>query len=102
MADPVFGYAGFDANYRAVLGRHVLIIIDSCASGYLTKRGPVASHKEIAHLFTRPSRTVVAATTQTEAAKPGVFTPSLLEILKRHAKQENVVTVNGSFRRITY
>ena len=70
--------------------RHAVIILDACASGFLTRRGdqPAKLRPDQQELLARRSRAVLAACAEDEAAFPnrsqqlGTFTASLVARLK--------------------
>ena len=68
---------------------HVLLIADACCSGFMTKRGAFESRKDLHLLLSEPSRVVLAATTERQAAAEdwktghGFFTGALLEQVAR-------------------
>ncbi len=80
---------------------HVLLIADTCCSGFLTKRGGLEA-PEARALLVNKSRTVLAATTQREKAKEGVFTPALLALLKQYADDRDVVCVTDVFQQLLH
>ena len=47
---------------------HVLLIADACCSGFMTKRGAFEQRKDLHLLLSEPSRVVLAATTERQAA----------------------------------
>jgi Caspase domain/Sel1 repeat len=69
--------------------RHVVLIVDACCSGFMTRRGNFEERMDLPTLLKNPSRQVVAATTETQAAiarragvaEHGIFTAALLEVL---------------------
>lgn len=69
--------------------QHVLLVADSCCSGFLTKRGNLAERADLQALLTGSSRAVLAAATEKQAAREnrakghGYFTAALLEELDR-------------------
>ncbi len=77
--------------------QHVLVIADTCCSGFLTKRGG-ASSPELYNLLAGTSRTVLAATTQNESAIGGFFTPTLREQLNQCSRDAQVLTVTDLFQ----
>lgn len=81
--------------------RHVVLIADTCCSGFLTKRGGLES-RETVSLLSDPSRTILAATTQQESAREGVFTKELVEILKQSAKDNEPLSVTDVFQKLRY
>ena len=66
--------------------KHVLIIADTCCSGYLTGRGDLSSEPSLRMLLTNRSRRVIAATSATQSAyggsEGGIFTKQLIAKLK--------------------
>ena len=74
------------ADMRA---HHVLLIADACCSGFMTKRGAFEQRKDLHLLLSEPSRVVLAATTERQAAAEdwktghGFFTGALLEQVAR-------------------
>ena len=68
---------------------HVLLIADACCSGFMTKRGAFEQRKDLHLLLSEPSRVVLAATTERQAAGEdwktghGFFTGALLEQVAR-------------------
>ena len=68
---------------------HVLLIADACCSGFMTKRGAFEQRKDLHLLLSEPSRVVLAATTERQAAAEdwktghGFFTGALLEQVAR-------------------
>lgn len=69
--------------------QHVLLVADSCCSGFLTKRGNLAERADLQALLRGSSRAVLAAATEKQAAREdrakghGYFTAALLEELDR-------------------
>lgn len=69
--------------------QHVLLVADSCCSGFLTKRGNLAERADLQALLAGSSRAVLAAATEKQAAREdrakghGYFTAALLEELDR-------------------
>jgi TPR repeat protein len=61
---------------------HVLLIADSCCSGFLTSRGALADW-DLKNFLFRRSRTVLSATTRHQAAADGRFTAKLIAELRR-------------------
>lgn len=67
--------------------RHVLIMLDACCSGFMAKRGNFIERPDLQELAALPSRMVVAASTDNQAAfsstksDHGIFTDSLLKQL---------------------
>jgi TPR repeat protein len=76
------------ADVEAMNARHVLVIADSCCSGFMTTRGALSRADLKTFLFAR-SRTVLAATTESQRAREnaaaghGHFTAALLDELRR-------------------
>ncbi len=72
---------------NALAARHVVVVADACCSGFMGRRGGLAARWDLQELATQPSRTVLAATTQSQAAvgdgrrQHGVFTQALLQAL---------------------
>ena len=52
----------------AMRAHHVLLIADACCSGFMTKRGAFERRKDLHLLLSEPSRVVLAATTERQAA----------------------------------
>jgi TPR repeat protein len=77
------------------------LIADTCCSGFLTKRGGLES-REVVSLLSDPSRTILAATTQHEAAREGVFTKELVTILNQSAKDSEPLSVTDVFQKLRY
>jgi TPR repeat protein len=77
---------------------HVVLIADTCCSGFLTKRG--LESREIVALLSEPSRTILAATTQREAARDGVFTKELVTILERGARDSEPLSVSDVWQKL--
>lgn len=79
---------------RSMKAHHVLIVADACSSGFMTKRGSFAGRRDLQLLLSEPSRIVVAATTEAQAAledrnaEHGYFTGSLLEQLEGLATKD--------------
>ena len=67
--------------------QHVLFIVDACCSGFLTRRGNFEERIDLQKLLVNPSRMVLAATTERQAARAdrsrrhGIFTAALLDVL---------------------
>lgn len=61
---------------------HVLLIADSCCSGFMTSRGALADW-DLKNFLFRRSRTVLSATTRHQAAADGRFTAKLVAELRR-------------------
>ena len=76
------------ARVDAMKARHVLVIADACASGFMTKRGSLERWDLKTFLFER-SRTVLAAATRNQSAREdpkrghGHFTAALLTELSK-------------------
>jgi len=79
--------------------RHVVLIADTCCSGFMTKRGGLMS-AEIIALLSEPSRTVLAATTKNELAVDGVFTPKLVDLLEQSYKDRDPQSVTDLFQKL--
>lgn len=75
----------------ACKARHVLIVADTCCSGFLGTRGDLASEPSLRVLLKNPSRRILAATTATQQAlgedKGGIFTEKLIDSLKSKEAQ---------------
>ena len=56
------------ACLAAMRAHHVLLIADACCSGFMTKRGGFERRKDLHLLLSEPSRIVLAATTERQAA----------------------------------
>ncbi len=73
--------------------KHVLVVLDACCSGYMTKRGNFLERPDLQQLASLPSRAVISASTQNQAAysssnlNHGIFTNSLLSNLKSREAQ---------------
>ncbi|MFO0840944.1 MAG: caspase family protein [Gemmataceae bacterium] len=62
---------------------HALFIVDACHSGFFTTtRGTLAKH-HLQSLLSRPSRAALTATARDQTAKDGIFTPMLIERLRK-------------------
>lgn len=63
--------------------KHVLVLLDACCSGFMTKRGNFIERPDLQQLAMMPSRFVISATTEYSAAYSstsghGIFTKHLL------------------------
>lgn len=63
--------------------KHVLVLLDACCSGFMTKRGNLMERPDLQQLASMPSRFVISATTEYSAAFSstsghGIFTKHLL------------------------
>lgn len=74
---------------EALPAQHVLLVADSCCSGFMTRRGNIADRSDLQALLTGSSRAVLAASTEKQAAREdrskghGYFTAALLAELDR-------------------
>lgn len=81
------------ATTMASKARHVLMLVDACCSGFMTKRGNLIERPDLQELAARRSRVVVAATTENQFAFPssqathGIFTSALLRNLDTESAQ---------------
>lgn len=100
-ADEALAMRGLVDRLERLKCRHVLLIADTCCSGFLTKRGGLES-RETVSLLSDPSRTILAATTQQESAREGVFTRELVEILKQSAKDSEPLSSTDVFQKLRY
>ena len=77
--------------------QHVLVVADTCCSGFLTKRGGLDTNEQ-RQLLSEPSRTILAATTKNESALEGVFGPAFLECLEKAKEPMSVTDVFVNIR----
>jgi hypothetical protein len=77
---------------RACPAKHVLVVADSCFSGFLSSDRSGASGESLKSLLERPARQVIAGSSNTETSREradlghGVFTYKFVEELRARAK----------------
>lgn len=81
--------AGLVGRIESLPAQHVLLVADCCCSGFMTKRGSLAERADLQAIMTGTSRSVLAASTEAQAAREdrstghGYFTAALLRELER-------------------
>lgn len=79
--------------------RHVVLIVDTCSSGYMTKRGG-AELLPLQKLLADASRSVIAATTQNEKAIDGRLASELENLMREAASRREVLSITDLFQRL--
>ena len=86
--------------------KHVLLVADACASGFMTSRGDIKARLDLQTILTKPSRAVITATTENQAAgedlnkKHGYFTAALLDRLERLSASSEAASVTDLFAEV--